>query len=948
MMTARATVKLLLVACALAGSPSLLRAQRVGSISGRVVEEGTTQPVASAQVVIVGTRVGAVTNDAGQFRILNVPAGVAQLRATQVGMKPVVLSITVVPDSTVTASFTLNRVALNLDAVVVTGTAGAARQREIGNTINVIPSVAALSIPTSMETALQAQAPGMTVMQGSGQLGSAAQIRLRGAVSATQSNQPLVYIDGVRVRSEAYPNNSVVGRRSNNENQSPLNDINPADVERVEIIKGAAATTLYGTEAAAGVIQIFTKKGAAGKPAWTFDAQRGFSKEQPFAPDPAPYQYLDPWLQTGKQQQYNLSVAGGVADVNYYLSGNYDDQTGILPDETLGKKALRGNFSFSPTNNLLLAWNSAYSFTNTHNVAGGVNPSGFIINVQRGKSNFIASTNPDSLTEILNQTFQSTVAHFVSGLTATYSPTAHWTTRFAVGYDQATNVLTRLRPFGFILFSQGDLDVTNFSSSQGTLDLVSTYDWNLRPSITTALSVGGQFVSRDEQTLEGYTSNFPGPSDPTLSSGSLPSVSETMLRVLTGGYFVQDVLGFGDRLFLTGGLRIDGSSAFGSGFGLQTYPKVSASYVISEERFWRKAWGDVKLRAAYGAAGRAPGAFDAVRTWNPIGFGTLPAYVPLNVGNSKLGPERTLETEVGFDWSVLDGRVAASFTNYHRTTKDALFPVPQIPSLGFQGSQLLNVGEIVNDGAEITADWRVFQARGARWTIGGSLSTNHSLVTSLGGSPPVNMGNSAWLIEGQPIMVVQGVKLLNPTELADPVVQKNYNFGPNLPTKIVGLSTSIDLPGQITISARGEYQGGNYESDGSTDDAKSRAIPGWPTCLGYEALVSAGNASQATAYQRLRCNSVFYQPNIFIQKADFAKLRDVTVRAKVPWAIASVSSAYVSLSAHNWYRWVNGDWPIYDPETMGSASPGVQVVRGPGVGMIPPPETFTLSLRLVF
>jgi TonB-dependent starch-binding outer membrane protein SusC len=581
-------------------------------------------------------------------------------------------------------------------------------------------------------------------------------------------------------------------------------------------------------------------------------------------------------------------------------------------------------------------------------VAGGVNPSGFIYNVQRGLTNFIASTNQDSLSQILDQTFQSTVSHFVTGLTATYAPTTQWTTRFAVGYDQATNVLTRLRPFGFILFKQGDLDITNFGASEETLDLSSTYTWNLPRSLTTSFSVGGQFVSRDEQTLEGYTSNFPGPSDPTLSSGSLPSVSETMLRVLTGGYFVQDVLGFRDRMFLTAGLRIDGSSAFGSSFGLQRYPKLSGSYVISDEPFWHKSWGEMKLRAAFGAAGRAPGAFDAVRTWNPIGFGNLPAYVPLNVGNSSLGPERTLETELGFDWSVLDGRVSTSFTNYHRTTKDALFPVPQVPSLGFQTAQLLNVGEISNDGAEITADWRVFEARGARWTIGTSLSTNHSVVTSLGGSPPVSMGNTGWLIQGQPIMVLQGVKLLNPDALADPIIQKNYNFGPNLPTKIIGLSTSIDLPWQITVSARGEYLGGNYESDGASDDAASRAVTSWPTCVHYQSLVNAGNAAQTTAYERLHCNSIFYQPYTFIQKADFAKLRDVTVRAKLPFAVPNVSSAYLSLSAHNWYRWLNSEWKMYDPETMGSASPGLQVVRATGVGMIPPPQTFTASLRLIF
>jgi TonB-dependent starch-binding outer membrane protein SusC len=932
----------------LAIAPAHLYAQGLGTITGRVVQEGTSRPLPSVQISITGTRLGTVTTEDGRFRLLNVAAGNVQIRAVLLGMKPVVQTVSVPTGGTVAANISMTQIALDLDAVVVTGTAGAARQREVGNSISVINAPAAAVVPLSMEAGLQAQAPGVSVLQGSAQLGSAAQIRLRGVVSATQSNQPLIYIDGVRVRGEAYPNPSVVGRRSNNDNESPLNDINPADVERIEIIKGSAATTLYGTEAAAGVIQIFTKKGIDGRPVWTLDTQQGFSQEQPFAPAPAKFQYLDPWLQKGPQHQYNLSVQGGAGDIKYFLSGENANRQGILPNETLDQKGIRANFSFAPIQSLFLAWNSSYNYTNTHNVAGGVNPSGFIYNVQRGLTNFIASTNPDSITRILDQTFQTGVDRFISGLTATYTPVAAWSTRMTIGYDRGTSVTTRLRPFGFILFPQGDLDVTNFATDQETIDLSSTLSINPRPSFTNSFSAGGQFVSRNEHSLEGYTSNFPGPSNPTLSSGSLPSVSETMLRVLTGGFFVQDVIGWRDRLFITGGLRIDGSSAFGSGFGLQSYPKVSASYVMSEEPYWKKSLGDLKLRAAYGSAGRAPGAFDAVRTWNPAGFGNLPAYIPQNVGNSNLGPERTSETELGFDWSVFDGKVATGFTHYARKTSAALFPVPQIPSLGFQSSQLLNVGEITNNGVEATVNWNVLQTRRLGWLLGASLATNHSLVTDLGGSASVSMGNAGWLIQGQPVMVIQGVHLLNPTAIADPQVVKNYNFGPNAPTRIIGLNTSISLPGDITLSARGEYQAGGYESDGSSDDAASRNVTSWPTCVAYQALVKAGTQAQANAYDRLHCNSVFYQPFTFIQKVDFAKLREVTARAKLPVHTRNISSAYLSLSANNWYRWLNSDWRIFDPETMGSASPGTQIVRATGVGAIPPPETFTLSLRLVF
>src|SRR5690606_31361947 len=154
-------------------------------------------------------------------------------------------------------------------------------------------------------------------------------------------------------------------------------------------------------------------------------------------------------------------------------------------------------------------------------------------------------------------------------------------------------------------------------------------------------------------------------------------------RVTNAGFFGQAVFDLHNRYFLTVGARVDGNSAFGEDFGLQTYPKVSASYIISDEAFWPASLGSTKLRAAWGQSGRAPGAFDAVRTYDPVGWGTDPAFVPLNVGNANIGPERTSELELGFETAQFNDRLTADFTWYRRKTTDALFEVRQIPSLGF-------------------------------------------------------------------------------------------------------------------------------------------------------------------------------------------------------------------------------------------------------------------------
>jgi len=927
--------------------PAALAAQGTGTVSGRVVQEGTQQPIAAAQASILGLRIGAITNDDGTFRIINVPAGAQQLRVTQIGLKPHTQPVTVTAGDTVRVDVVMTRAALELDQIVVTGTVGNARQREVGNSIAVVNPALSPTIPTSMETMLQAQATGMTVLQGSGQIGGAAQIRLRGNVSATMSNQPLIYIDGIRVRSEPYPNPSVVGRRSNNENHSPLNDLNPADIERIEIIKGAAASTLYGTEAAAGVIQIFTKSGRAGSTQWEAETAFGFQELKPFAPAPQKYFYLDPWLKKGPQQQHSLSVRGGVDAVKYYMSGNLENREGTLPLEELDRKSGRGNFSFEPMNGLMVQWNNYISKSDISNISGGVNPSGFIMGVMRQQFNHLSSADPDSISKLLDQEFLTTIDRLNTGVSITYQPKSIWTNRLTVGYDRAANREKRLRPYKFVLEPRGDLNVRDFTTELGTVDASSTIELHPRSDVTTSFSVGGQFVSNNEQTIDGYALNFPGPNNPTLSTGSIQAITEDRLRVLTGGFFGQNVTGFRDRYFLTTGVRIDGSSAFGSGFGLQAYPKISGSYVISEESFWRPGWGEMKLRGALGSAGRAPGAFDAIRTWTPAGWGTNAAYLPQNQGNPNLGPERTVETEIGFDWSVLAGRVSTEFTSYNGRTKDALFPVQASPSIGFQSSQLKNVGEISNKGIELAVNWEILKWAQLDWSVRTSLATNHSKVLSLGEATPLSLGNNGWLIEGEPLMVMRGVKLLNPDELADPVVEINHIFGPNVPTRIIGLSSSLGLPRGITLSMRSEYQGGHYVSDGSSEDAASRAITTWPRCLAGNALRAAGRGAETTARDRLLCDSRFYRAGSFIQKADFFKVRDISLRAPVP-RVPRARAAWITLSAQNWFRWVNSEFDIFEPEMMGAAEPGVQRVRALGIGVTPPPATFMASLRLTF
>ena len=260
-----------------------------GTVTGQVLDATSQRPLGSVQVYLVDSSLGTLSRDNGRFIILNVPAGQYTLRAERIGYQTQDVSITVSAGGTVQQDFAMASQALGLDEIVVTGTAGSARRREVGNSIsqlNVAQDV--VEPPANVDALLQARVPGMSVTQSSASSGGGAMIRLRGNVSMTQSNQPLIYVDGVRVRSDGFAKNvPPIGYsgRSNNDVSSPLNSINPQDIERVEVIKGAAATTLFGTEASAGVIQIFTKRGSVGDARWTGQLEQGVARHRPAPAD---------------------------------------------------------------------------------------------------------------------------------------------------------------------------------------------------------------------------------------------------------------------------------------------------------------------------------------------------------------------------------------------------------------------------------------------------------------------------------------------------------------------------------------------------------------------------------------------------------------------------------------------------------------------------------------
>ncbi len=957
--------------------------QVLGTISGQVTDSRTTAGMASVQIYIPSTSHGTLSNSSGRFTIAGVPAGTYRVRAQLIGYATQEQSVTVTAGQTATVTFAMGTEAVSLDALVVTAT-GEQRARQIGNSLTRVTSREIEVAPArNTQDLLMGRAPGATVLQNSGQPGVGSTIILRGNNSISQGNDPIVYVDGVRIFGGSTPQHPQARQSA-----SPLNDINAADIERVEVIKGAAATTLYGTEASGGVIQIFTKRGQTGAAQWTMEATFGANRAGRLGSDADPTgmwlrtcsgpnnvssdgkPFVDvtcpesgSWLQTGPMQQFALSVKGGKEDIDYYVSGNFSDEQGIIKGAggTAGG-GLSANFGFRPIDGLDLRLSTALTRRNTDWLPSGDNGDGFLLNVSRGfGSNFTGAVGCDTGVtctqngRILDMTNASKATHFITGLSVEYKPGDRISNRFTVGYDYNTSEIESIRPFGYPRYAKGDMTDRNWRRALLSLDYVGTLSNSFRNgSLTSAFAWGGQLFSDDAYTLSINAFDFSGPGVPTLTSAARRDVTgDSRLKVTNAGFFAQETAALHDRLFVTVGGRLDGNSAFGEGFGLQFYPKLSLSYVVSDESFWNWDWWEVmKLRFAVGESGKAPGAFDAVRTWDPIaGENGQPGFTPGQVGNSDLGPERSREYEAGFEAGMFGGRLGVDVTYFNTTTMDALIPVRRPPSQGFLGTQLENVGELLNTGFEARVNFDILRRKGIDWKGRVDYSTLHSEAVDLGGQEiTVQTFGRTYIKEGYPVPGLFGLKLTNPDEFADPIWEENAFVGYLYPTRSIGLNTSVRLMERVLVDAVAEAKLGGHmiNANGYQNGRRGAWFPCYEAQAKYRSL-STNPAAEAdvTALERARCalNGGRVAPtyDAWIESTDFFKLRSVSVTYDLPQGfIPGTRTASVQVAGRN--LWTTTDYSGSDPELndyRGSLSRRDYYV-------LPTFRTFLASVRVTF
>ena len=972
------------VSALLLATASLAEAQQ-SSVGGVVTDEATGQPLEAARVLLTGLNRIEATNQEGRYVFRNVAPGSYGVRVLRLGYRPATDSANVAPGEDVTLDFALTGAPVQLDEIVTTAT-GEQRKLEVGNAVSTINAARVVEEAPIAEfgNLISGRAAGVQVQKSGGTTGTGTRIRIRGSNSISLSNEPLYYIDGIRLESNSSSLSLDIGGTIGGGATSRINDLNPEDIESIEIVKGPAAATLYGIQASNGVVRITTKRGSAGKPRWNLFTEAGavtdnntyplnfFGRDTTAAtgPDFDYFCYLENEvkddctqtsvlqysplenpdtrpLKAGFRQQYGANVSGGTEDVTYYVGGEYESEDGVFRLPKIEEDSIRSLLGSVPANQIRpnalekvsLRANLGANLSKNSDLSASI---GYVSSDTRLVENDNSaltitgsaetSTNPPTImdgwyytpAQLFAMLANQGIERFTGGLTYNWRPASWLTTRATVGYDAVNREDIQFFPTGQV----APLDQNNegiridnrFRISQTSVDLAATGRFKLSSALASKTSVGVQFF-RDLSTGTLLTGRGLAPGSSTITGAASTEGNEETVESRSIGSFVEEEVAVKQRLFVTGALRFDDNSAFGENFNLTTYPKASASWLISEEPFFRSGiFNTLRVRGALGFSGQQPGTTDALRFFSPVtgkkegatGFGVTFG----SLGNADLKPERSREIELGLDATLFDSRVAVEFTYYHKLTKDALVLRNIAPSLGSSESQFFNLGRIRNHGIELVLDTRLVDRPSFIWdfTISGSLNRNR--ILDLGaGIEPIDLGFYQRHVTGYPAGGFWGRALSFDDTNGDGIITSSEItvgdtlefLGDALPTREAALNTSFTLfNSRVRVGTQFDYRGGHVV-DNSIENYRCyvgncRGLTDRTAPLEEQALAQA-------AFTGFSDVVVFTEPGWFIKMRELS----LTLNAPDAWARA-VRAGRMSLTLAGRNLWTITDYPGVDPE----------------------------------
>lgn len=982
------SASLVLIAVAVMAPHARLLAQ-TGTVAGVVLDARTLRPLASAQVGVQGGTAGTTTNEDGQFRIANLAGSQVTLLVRRVGYRS---RTEVSATGRTDLRIALTEAPRLLEQVVVTGTAEPVERRALGHSVTTVDAAAIQQTAPAPSTAslINGRAPGVVIVSGSGAVGSGPRFRVRGASSLSLSDQPLLYVDGVRVANDIStgPTTQFFGSAV----VSRLNDISPDDIESVEVIKGPAAATLYGTEANNGVIQIITKRGRAGRTTFTLDTRAGgnwFNDAQ----ERIGYNYnrnaagqIQRWsaveqeelrgtpiFKSGRTQQYNLSLNGGSEQVRYFLSSGYENTSGIEPTNGLWRYSGRANVNISASRNLDITTSVGLTQQNIHlplEAGGGMWFSAYFGQAPRTPSDSLRRGFFSAPPEAFWNAFENyqRVARTTSSITLNHRPTEWFTQRLIAGYDQTgednVGLTERMGPelrqfFTNPVDQNGGKLSRRRELSVATVDYGLTARAQLRRGIVASTSGGAQFFRRNTYALAARGEGFAIAGLTVIDATAVNFGGEAFVSNSTLGFYAQEQLSIHDRLYLTAGLRVDDNSAFGSNFSWVQYPKVAAAWVVSEEPWWKdRLLNTLKLRAAYGESGQQPATFSALRTYSSVTGGDGGSGVtPNTLGNPDLKPERGREFEVGFDASTFGDRLSAEFSAYRRNTSDAILSASVAPSSGFAGTRFTNIGELRTEGVELQTR-AVALARervGLELTL--NLSRNKNEIRDLGGPEFIGAANIRQQV-GYPVGSYWDRRIVSAEFTPDgrtknamcddgkggvmacldangAVIAPRVYYGRHDPANEGSISSTLTLLRRLRLYGLVDWKTGHTQFNNNIRARCQvfRLCPENLEPLKYDPVLVA----QYDSPNLLR--------NFGYQDASFAKLRELSLSYSLPSGFAGrvgANAATFTLSGRNLHTWTK--WGGVDPEAFFVTEQFARTEQA----QVPPLRQLLLSMNLTF
>jgi TonB-linked SusC/RagA family outer membrane protein len=804
-------------------------AQEPTTITGQVTgADGSA--LASASIFIESMSLSTLTNQDGRYMLI-IPASRVQgqqvaITISLLGYRTTTATIAL-RSGTITQDFQLNVDPLRLDEIVVIGAGLSQERQKLGVTIN---SVRAEDIRQSQEpnlvAALAAKAPNVRVTSSAGDPGAGAYIMIRGATSLLGDGQPLFVVDGIPIDNSS---RRLEGHEAGTVDTNRAVDINPNDIESIEILKGAAASAIYGSSAADGVVLITTKSGRSGTNNVTYrfsysrdqvnkmlPLQRSFGQGMAANADAVAdlatyginvspgddvciYYYGLPkercpvswgarldastptydhaWelFRPGSLAEHHLTWSGGSDRTTYYLSmGRMDHAGTIKGNQAYDRTTLRLKGSHAFRDDLRIGGNFSYASSSGDLVQQGSNISGILLGALRTPPDFnnwpymvdvggvmqhrsYRLQNPVSISqgrgydnpfwvshEITNTT---KVGRTIGNVTLDYTPLPWLSVNYNLGADYGVDERATVIPQSSSDFPQGRMIRGDFVTSKISHNLLVSGNHTFNENIAGRLSVGQNLDQEDFRQYQVNGANLIGGTD-QLDFTITRTPDEFRSRVRTDGYFTNGGLGLYNQLFLTAGIRVDGSSTFGGKGKRFTYPNVGAAWEFTRALGESNLLSFGKLRYAFGIAGKKPPVFSNISAFetttltdgwlSPNGLQTIyrgrdGVISEFTLGNSSIKPERTAEHEVGGDLAFFDNRLALGLTYYRQHTTDAILAVGVAPSTGYQ-NRYANAGEFENRGWEATAELRAIERPNFHWTVGAQWGRNRSCVKSLAGS----------------------------------------------------------------------------------------------------------------------------------------------------------------------------------------------------------------------